>query len=202
MTLAVGDVDGNVRVFQIAAKGMLSRPLYELAGRPRESQSLDNPPVVAVSWDGALLYSLYGHDSVNVWDLHNPQSKAVTNTFSNMGEDIKEVLVNANIVEMQIAVLTSEGNVRIFSGGYQNNIDLAYVNSTINAIAYSNDGQYIFGASDNNGINIWSIEAPTSVSSVYSPRGIMRSIDYVENSSGKFVIAGGENGAIQIWKVE
>lgn len=92
MTLAVGDIDGNVQVFQISSKGARSRPLYELAAGPWRSQSPDAPQAAAVNWSGGLLYSLFDRDSVNVWDFNNPQSEASNIIFAGLNGSVQEVL--------------------------------------------------------------------------------------------------------------
>ena len=203
MTLAVGDIDGNVQVFQISSKGVRSRPLYELAASPWRSLSPDIPQAAAVNWIGGWLYAMFDRDSVKVWDLNNPQSKAGTIKFAGLNERVQEVLwlPMTDATNLVAAVLTADGQVNFIDKNYQVVQNLLELDAVINELVYSPDGQYMFGVV-RDGIYAWAIQSPMSEASFFFHQATLLTIDYVENSDGRLVITSGTNGAIQIWKVE
>jgi serine/threonine protein kinase len=204
MTIAVGDIDGNVQVFTILDGNGAPPPIYRLDANLLRNLPLSGPQTVALSWFEGRLYSLFDRNHVDVWTPPSPtNSRSIA--FSGLMESIQAVLwLSESAAHLTAVVLTTDGQVSFADENYHAS-QSSLAGTFIKALVYSENLRYIFGLA-NEGIYVWPLRSVREQPKFFAQQDtlplVMQSIDYVSNSDGNFVIVGGEEGALQKWMVQ
>jgi WD40 repeat protein/serine/threonine protein kinase len=183
--LAVGDADGAVAVWDVAARRALrSRRLHEKGAL-----------CLAFSPDGRRLATASGGRGVKIWDLETGQ---VQRTLTEQAERTNSVAFQPN--GKRLATGAQDGKVRIWDARTR---DVVYVleghKSAVYSVAFGPDGKHLASASSNGNLRLWHLgtRPPRAIQSLNGSAGAVFSIAF--SPDGRYLAYGGSDATVRVW---
>ncbi len=168
-------------------------------GRPSESVSIDEPPLVI--------------NSINAWDIsYSPDARHFVSAKRNavLFHDVEsgEVLSRWEINAMSIAY--APGGRIVAAGSFDGSLHLWSVEErqeiaqiqghedAVRSLAFSPDGNRIVSASDDESVRLWDIAQHSMIADFMGHDGPVVAVAY--SPDGKWIASGGEDRTIRLWK--
>ena len=194
-TLAVGDTNGEILVWQIENSELQLR-------READSNFIRS---LAFSLDGKMLANAGENQTVKIWDLSS-------------GEYLKPLNEQKNQVwSIAFSPVKLEGKIILATGGEDNTVKIWDVDSDddvplqtlrghsgcIRSVTFSPDGKKLASGSEDKTIKIWNVDSGECQQTLKGDRGHRDWIRAVAFSpDGKTLASGSEDKTIKIWNVD